>query len=250
MRTSKIALIAALSCVVGSGMAFATGPKNTPHDFSRYDWEINDGIPQGEICLPCHTPHNAYPYASQKTDALSLPLWNHKLTQQSFTLWSTNYSLGVKSRFCLGCHDGQTGLDSYGGTDTSLGSRQMTGENMIGTDLTDDHPVGVQYPMAVGDAATSWEAITANTRGGANVKWIGVNTVGSGTNAVTVSFTNSVSLYATASGYNNPTVGRYSVECESCHQVHDDSYGKFLRFANNNPANPSALCLTCHKSKR
>lgn len=235
MRTSKIALIAALSCVVGGGAAMALGPKGTPHDFSQYPWEIHDGITGGEICLPCHTPHNAYPYAAQKTDALLLPLWNHKLTEQTFTLWATNYVLGYKSRHCLGCHDGQTGLDSFGGVD---GTTQMSGPALVGTDLTDDHPVGVQYPMTNGQVSTSWESITLNTRGGANVKWLGTG------------FTNSVSLYATPATYTGGNANRFSVECGSCHQVHDNSMGNFLRFVNNDPANPSAMCLTCHKSKR
>ena len=100
-------------CVLLSTGLFAqiTG---SAHDFSTIapTWS-ND-----EICLPCHTPHNA----KQGADNL-VPLWNHGVTATTFTLYSSPTltldatDLGQPdgvSKACLSCHDGTVGLDAYG----------------------------------------------------------------------------------------------------------------------------------------
>ena len=40
----------------------------------------------------------------------------------------------------------------------------------------------------------------------------------------------------------DPDQSNGTVECHSCHDVHDDSYGHFLRIANTN----AAVCTFCH----
>lgn len=109
----------------------------TPHDFSSQGWS------GGKICVVCHTPHNADPYNQNPTDA---PLWNHKLSKASYILYSspkldiTPDQPGGVSKLCLSCHDGTVALDSFGG---ATGSNFISGSALVGTDLSDDHPVSI-----------------------------------------------------------------------------------------------------------
>ncbi|NIA21349.1 MAG: hypothetical protein GWP05_05135 [Anaerolineaceae bacterium] len=69
------------------------------------------------------------------------------MTTQEFTLSDgstvAGEELDMASRLCLSCHDGQTAVDSYGG---NQGYEMITGSANIGTDLRNDHPIGVDYP--------------------------------------------------------------------------------------------------------
>ncbi|MGK7346255.1 MAG: cytochrome c3 family protein [Candidatus Nitrospinota bacterium M3_3B_026] len=101
---------------------------------------------------------------------------------------------------------------------------------VIGTDLTDDHPVGVQLP----DTATYDFKAPGATDG--SLQFFDTNGDGRADN-------NEVRFYDTGEGY--------EVECASCHDPHGvESAGpgsefipSFLRVNNNNA---SSLCLTCH----
>jgi len=108
------------------------------HDFSSQGWS------QGEICLPCHTPHNA-------ESNLDGPLWNHEVSSTTYTLYSSQYAnatvpvqpeMGSITRLCLSCHDGTIALDSFGG---GSGSNYIGSDGLVGTNLGDDHPVSVQW---------------------------------------------------------------------------------------------------------
>ena len=165
----------------------AQGISGSAHDFSSKGWNSS-----GQICLPCHTPHNAM--ASGKGNVL----WNHTSSTATYTLYDPGYAQpGPSSKKCLSCHDGTVALDSFGGT---TGNTPIAGKARLGTDLSDDHPVGVIYN-------------------------------------------------ATAPGYTIPTLtklvgpGNNMVECDSCHNVHNENgAAKLLRTANT----ASALCLDCH----
>lgn len=107
------------------------------HDFSGRSWS------GGEICIVCHTPHNA-------NSTTGAPLWNRAVPDatsyqiyQSPTLKTTLLAPGPESIVCLSCHDGTLAVDSYGGG--SGGSEYVTGSRLIGTDLRDDHPIGVEW---------------------------------------------------------------------------------------------------------
>lgn len=108
---------------------------NSGHNFSSSAWS------GGEICKPCHTPHFAI--AGQPR------LWNHELTTATYQMHegpgTAVDDFDYASRMCLSCHDGTVALDSFGG---QSGSSFITANKNLGTDLTDDHPVGsdAQYP--------------------------------------------------------------------------------------------------------
>lgn len=175
------------------------------HDFSGMSWA------GGEICKPCHTPHNAM---------AGIPrLWNHELTTATYTMHggtgTAEADFDTTSRLCLSCHDGTVALDSFGG---QTGTSFMTGDENLGTDLTDDHPVGSdgEYPP---DPPPSW--------------WAGA-------------FRDESQLPAAIrlkNWVNGNGVTRKVVGCTTCHNVHNrGGYDHMLVMSNS----ASALCLGCH----
>lgn len=129
----------------------------------------------------------------------------------------------VAANGCLACHSSGAGIVGAGATDFTVMA--------IGTDLRNDHPVGVRYPTAFGPTV-DFKPPTA-TRGA--VRWFDLD--GNGRPD-----TKELRLYDSGDGY--------EVECSSCHDPHGVPSGAagstfnptFLRVANAG----SALCLTCH----
>jgi len=189
------------------------------HDFSASGWS------GGEICVACHTPHNANTTVSQA------PLWNHTLTTTTFTVYSsptldagTPGQPGASSRLCLSCHDGTVAVDSFGG---NVGSIFMTGPEAVGSggNLSDDHPISITYNSALSVTDPGLFDPSAT-----NV------TIGSGGTRTRTGTISAVMLIAD------------QVQCASCHDVHNTftvpgSFGNpLLKVSRQN----SALCLTCH----
>jgi predicted CXXCH cytochrome family protein len=198
-------LLLGLAAVTGLAASASGQIVGSGHDFSSMAWS------QGEICLPCHTPHFAI---------TGLPrLWNHELTVATYQLHggtgTAEDDFDVQSRMCLSCHDGTVALDSFGGR---TGSSFITPGKNLGTDLTDDHPVGSQaeYPP---DPAPSW--------------WAGAYNPSS-------SFPSQVRL----KNWVNPAgVTRQVVSCMTCHNPHNrGNHDAMLQISNS----ASGLCLTCH----
>lgn len=210
MKRMIIGLFVAVSVIMFSGSAMAATIVGGPHDLQA---EVNtaggdDGTNAGEICIYCHTPHNAN---------MEYPLWNRTSSASAFTGYTSstiemtipvNLAATSPSRQCLSCHDGVTNVDAVVNGQVSLapgvkiGNAAFLGQNGdLGIDLTNDHPVGFAYDTSA-DAA--------------------FNTIAQVTGA-------GLRLYA---GF---------VECGSCHDVHGAN-SKFLRIANTG----SAVCLACH----
>lgn len=181
----------------------APGITGTKHDFKAELWNAG-----GQICIACHTPHNA------KSVQL-IPLWNHTATgtttfpvYASGTLTATGLTqpLGV-SKACLSCHDGTIAVESFVGA-TGTTTKLITGAALIGTTLVDDHPVGFTYNA---------QLVTNDTING----------------VVGLKDPSLIGL---------PLFGG-QMECATCHDVHNASdIPKFLRSTNA----ASALCLKCH----
>jgi predicted CXXCH cytochrome family protein len=176
------------------------------HDLSGNGWGTN------EICIFCHTPHNA------KSPQLA-PLWNHASTTATYTLYSsptmdqTPLQPRNPSKHCLSCHDGTVAVDSYGsrtGTNLMPGTPGNPGSPNLGTNLSDDHPVSVY-----------WNHQTYN--GGNPVCALECHTV----------FTPDAM----------PFYNRY-LECATCHEPHNkyDANPKMLR----RPLASSEICQICH----
>ncbi len=169
----------------------------------------------GEICNVCHTPH----INSTNSQA---PLWNHEVSRAVYTLYSSpimdvtaeQLGPGSPSRLCLSCHDGTVSIDSFGGNTGSPDNR-LTGSASKGTDLSDDHPIGV--------------------------RWIH-QTQGNGSTTTCLNCHDVYNLSSPPGKELKFFSGR--VECPSCHDVHNSQVMdvNLLR----KPLAGSQLCLHCH----
>ncbi len=182
------------------------------HDFSGAGWS------GGEICVACHTPHNA------DTTVAGAPLWNHDVTGSTFALYGGTGTLDATdlgqpagvSRLCLSCHDGTVALDSFGGTTgTTTIAMVGTGSGDFGTDLSNDHPISFTYNAAL--AGTDGELQDPST--------------------FTTALGGTISNDLLFGG------GSDQLECASCHDVHNSTGLASLLLIDNAG---SALCLTCH----
>lgn len=191
---------------------------NSKHDFSATGPSATYKGTSTQVCIYCHAPHN-------NASAGSL-LWNRALSAATYTLY-TNSTLdatvgqpGAVSKLCLSCHDGTIAIDSFGG---ATGTKMVTGSPLLGTDLSNDHPIGFTYNAALVTNDPGLRAVsTAATIGTGNVGTI-----------------ESKMLTGTA--------GSAQMECTSCHDVHNSVSGtaveaKLLKITTVG----SALCTTCH----
>jgi predicted CXXCH cytochrome family protein len=195
-------LIVVLGVLVLAGFTYGqiTG---TLHDFSGQGWA------GGQICLPCHTPHNS------DLTVPDAPLWNHEVTAATFTVYNSP-SLDASplgqpsgsSKLCLSCHDGTVALDSFGGL---TGTNFIAAAGLVGTDLSDDHPISFTYDAGLVSADGGLHPITASTSIGGTIE--------------------------------SDLLRGGQMECSSCHDVHN-KYGNSKLLMIDNAA--SALCLTCH----
>ncbi len=214
-------LFVAVALVAAFAVPGLAAIKGTLHDFTTGTVDgnaIKAVTNQGdEICKACHVPHNALATTADGTYNISGILW----AKDYGTGTITGQTLKVRnSILCMGCHDGV--IADAG--DTTVGAPKFdfsTRITALGTDLTNDHPVDIEYP---GANAT-------NPRYNSFVDAATIKTAG-------------IRLYtATDSTANN-------VACQSCHDVHgkidtttSTLIPKFLRMNNSG----SALCLACHK---
>jgi predicted CXXCH cytochrome family protein len=186
-----------------------------------------------EPCAFCHTPH----YANTRVQG---PLWNRFVDMNAtFTLYASSTmntflpQPSPSSRLCLGCHDGVNATtmgNNYSGStkhdlvkppghpppDTTswpncngCHADMVHGRapKMLGTDLSDDHPISMTYPTPAQDPKFNVPPDSQNGWGPHNVRLV-----------------------------------QGKVECVSCHDAHNPDYTPFLVRANAG----SALCLTCH----
>ncbi len=198
-RISYAALAAAV--LIGSATLSQAAITGSEHDFSGSGWS------GGQICLPCHTPHNA------DTSVAQAPLWNHDASTATYTLYSSpTLDATLKqptgnSKLCLSCHDGTVAVDSFSGL---TGNIYIDGGALIGTNLQDHHPVSFTYnaALAVKDGELADPTTAVTSLGG----------------------TIDTDLLFNA-----------QVECASCHDVHDKAGNSDLLVISE-----PALCRTCH----
>jgi predicted CXXCH cytochrome family protein len=233
--TRRILFAAAVAPLLAAGIAWGAGEyiAQSKHNFSSFAWSGN------EICKPCHTPHNAMPIS------VSGRLWNHELTTASYTLNGSNTTTSAGtavadmdrvSRLCLSCHDGTVALDSFGGVTapaTGTGSNIIPQYANLGTDLSNDHPVGLKAVMK--DETGRYKPITYSS-GTVSYNGVSLRLVDAGT-------TRTVTL---ADG-TSETRKDFAVGCYTCHSAHGEGIGgttspNLLRADNY----ASKLCLTCH----
>ena len=217
-----------------------------------------------EICVFCHTPHGA-------NTGVAAPLWNKTVPAGPYTTYSTGNSasidgdvapVGSVSLACLSCHDGslaiatminQPGSGGYnpaggvlagtwtsgsGNVDTATGMMAANAITNLGTNLVNDHPIGIGYcgsTVAPAGATLTCGDADFNTPASAVINatriWFVEGAGGDGVRQKT-----DLLLYTRASDL------LPRVECASCHDPHNTTNGTFLRRSNAG----SGLCLTCH----
>lgn len=240
--------------------AQAVGIVNTPHNLSSTN---TNGPSQhantADVCVFCHTPHGG-------DISASVPLWNKDLSLLGgFTTYDTLGTssndgeiapVGSVSIACLSCHDGVQAMDSMinepgSGFDSAFvsgswlqGTGVMTGDAVIGNDLQDDHPIGVQYGgggitdgALIGPTNDEDFVVPENAViNGSTIWWVD--------SGVTVGQRDKTDMQL----YTRNDLGNVEpfVECASCHDPHvEDVAGSnptFLRVSNAG----SAVCLACH----
>ncbi len=205
-----------LSCarVLGCLLALAGSPAiagntvlNSKHDLSVTGPGPIKASSETAVCVFCHTPHRG---------TGELPLWNHAQSTATYTPYSsstTRATIGQptgSSKLCLSCHDGTVALGLVHSRSGAIAMQNSVttmpqGPSNLGIDLSDDHPVSFTYDSAL--AAADGQLKDPSTLRG-KVRLDNHN----------------------------------QLQCTSCHDPHNDQYGKFL--VQDNYA--SALCLQCH----
>lgn len=123
---------------------------NTLHNLSTSGTGTFKSLNIDQVCVFCHTPHNATPEP---------PLWNRQMSGQTYiqygstTLQAAPGQPTGKSRLCLACHDGTVALGAITNPPTGvvndMTSTFLTGRALLGTDLRDDHPISFVYDSAL-----------------------------------------------------------------------------------------------------
>lgn len=191
------------------------GIMNTKHNLSFSGPGEIKSLTETEICIFCHTPHNAVPQT---------PLWNKPLKPVNYVPYaSTTIAANPSqpngpSRLCLSCHDGTVALGEVLRPQSGIAMRgtiSMGGPSYLGTILSGDHPFSFSYNTSVlNPLAGLFPALPAD-------------------------------LIFYGNGF---------IECSTCHDAHEDAYkspdldgkltGKFLVADNRY----SALCTKCHSA--
>jgi hypothetical protein len=261
----------------GHAGAQATGIATTKHNLVGTSNANRVTAGTDEICVFCHTPHAANTTAGA-------PLWNKNLPSNTYTMYSSTTmdsptgTVGAPSLVCLSCHDGTQAMDNIintpgSGTSRDANGRALTtgGQNYtwaangrvdpatgrlldtaitnLGTDLSNDHPIGIAYcgggltgagnvvsgTCADSDFKNQSNDVKTAAINGQQVFWVDTTVGTAGTRQRT-----DIQLYTRNS--NQPFV-----ECGSCHDPHvqqgvNNAGATFLRISNAG----SSVCLACH----
>lgn len=255
---------------------------NNPHNFSKSSAGIK-ATEMTQVCIFCHTPHHA---KADDTSLLNAPLWNHKLSTQTYKVKAAgNFSNGVlgwnvtllsspmqspdgSSKLCLSCHDGtvaigavysrasEINMDTSTACITSERKLSSTCSSYIGNDLSTKHVVSVPMNDALVSASLNncingWQTHKLRypwTAGNANVVL----------RPTTAQYpTGNMGIEGTSADAQSGGTGRYykagynyGVQCSTCHDPH--------LWANTRDTNtPGAmfivdkfdsLCKACHVS--
>lgn len=144
-------LIGALCC---GPLAWAQDRvSETAHNLSASGTGRIRGHSENQVCLFCHTPHNASGMP---------PLWNRGSPRSSYRIYQSS-TLDAKpgqpagsSKLCLSCHDGTIALGSVLSRGERIrmagGEFMPAGLTNLGTNLSDDHPISFHYTSGLAAA--------------------------------------------------------------------------------------------------
>jgi len=178
--------------------------ENTAHNLSVSGPGTIRALNETRLCVFCHTPHNATPLS---------PLWNRELQPQVYTVYTSPSMVAASlpqptgpTKLCLSCHDGMLAM---GSTVNPAGGIAMAGADVLS-------------PSSLSNFGLDLSAHHP------------------------VSFSYQASLPNPALAPTPPTDLTFGdsdeLHCTTCHDPHDDQFGKFLAKDNRY----SALCISCH----
>lgn len=206
--TRLFALIAVTCGIALTATAGAQSIEQTAHNLSASGPGSVKAATEDQICVFCHTPHASSPTAA---------LWNRRTSATSYLPYTSSTAVAQPgqptgdSLLCLSCHDGTIALGELisraDPIEMSGGNNVMPpGDGLTGTDLRYDHPISFRYSASL--AAQNGELATP--------------------------------------GAFDPRLkldGNGELQCTTCHDAHDDTYGAFLV----KPNIGSQICIECHK---
>lgn len=160
-------ILLSITLLLGTGgialAAIVTKVANTKHNLSASGPGPVKATSENQICVFCHTPHNA-------NMRVMAPLWNRELSTLTYTTYNSASmdavitQPGGTSKLCLSCHDGTMALGTVGvlnnnttspvtimmsGTNAGaipIGKGEFTGYTRnLGIDLSNDHPISFTY---------------------------------------------------------------------------------------------------------
>ncbi|MCG3136778.1 MAG: hypothetical protein HJJLKODD_00614 [Phycisphaerae bacterium] len=180
---------------------------NSKHDLSAQGPGPIRAVSEDEVCIFCHTPHNAAPQT---------PLWNRENPRVYYRIYESSTTdaridqPSGPSKMCLSCHDGSMALGNVLSRPEThpivMTARTIPpGEADLTNDLSDDHPIGFRYDRALSNVDPQIKAPELISR-------------------------------ELPLGIHN------EVHCTTCHDPHNNEQGDFLRVSDKY----SAICLSCH----
>ena len=192
--------------LLGISKMYSSDITNSKHNLSTGGPGAVKATSETEVCVFCHAPHNA---------SAAAPLWNRYSSGATYIPYSSSTAIATlgqptgASKLCLSCHDGTIALGMVRSKSTEIpfsgGSTLPSGVSNVGTDLSDDHPVSFPFDST---------------------------------------------LYTQHGQLNNPAMLNGpvmldeggNIQCTSCHDPHDNQYGKFMVMDNI----ASGMCTLCH----
>jgi predicted CXXCH cytochrome family protein len=155
VRNKLVILIVMLLGSTSNIVAQSTSIVGSKHDLSVTGaGPVKSTTGETSVCLFCHPPHT---YSSGG------PGWNRNDPRQTYIIYDNSVSNTLdaitgqpdgSSLMCLSCHDGTIALGSVLSTPNDIFGGNMAmppGPGLLGTDLSDDHPVSFVYSSARGD---------------------------------------------------------------------------------------------------
>ena len=215
IRTRVLSGCATILLAGGALFAQVSGDVIGMHDLGPGSKSpINGARP--DFCMYCHEPHNG---VGGRT-----PLWNQKLSVQSYTLYNSDTEInktaqpvmGADSNLCLSCHDGTVapGTTAAFGKVTMFGS--MYSYDVFGTNLQPSHPIALALPLKDNIDLIASLAATGKT--------------GDPTGAIRLVNGN--------------------IECTTCHNAHVQAKDPISQTFLVRDSSSGQMCLACHDPNR
>lgn len=204
----SISMLAVLGVMMGIAPAFADESiVNSKHDLSARGPGPIRAVQETEVCIFCHTPHNAAPQT---------PLWNRESPRLHYRIYESSTTdaridqPSGPSKMCLSCHDGSLALGNVLSRPQShpivMTARTIPpGTSDLTNDLSDDHPIGFRYDRALFNRDRQLRAPEVVSR-------------------------------------ELPLGAHGEMHCTTCHDPHNNELGSFLRETDQ----MSVICMSCH----